>query len=31
MKTLNLDTKTNPTIPNGCAGRLCLGSEASGW
>jgi len=31
MKTLNLNTRTNATTPNGDAGGLCLGSEASGW
>ena len=30
MKTLNLNT-LRPTTPNGGTGRLCLGSEASGW
>lgn len=31
MKTLNLNTGNTPTTPNGDTGRLCLGSEASGW
>ena len=33
MKNLNLNTGNGltPTTPNGDAGRLCLGSEASGW
>ena len=31
MKTLNLNTRTLPTTPNGDAGRMCSGSEASGW
>jgi hypothetical protein len=31
MKNLNLNTGNTPTTPNGDTGRLCLGSEASGW
>jgi hypothetical protein len=31
MKNLNLNTGNRPTTPNGDAGNLCSGSEASGW
>jgi hypothetical protein len=27
MKTLNLNTTTNPTTPNGDGGRVCFSSE----